>query len=394
MACARATGDRHPTVPVPRGLRRRQGAERGVTRVDRAVEAALPLHDDRTIGLDLADDSAIAGPKVGIGVRDELDHAADPHTRRNSGSEETSADCIHVLVLRVESTLVLPRTVESSYPFGQERVRGVANGKTRRRLIRTRRLRMCRRRACPRRPCNDTHETIASGTSGRVAGRPTSKSRGRLRGLFTPSDAADAVADLIAERGKELEERSAQIRSAVEQLERREERARELHYRVEQILRDGAAELDLRQAELSVRSAELATRETAVEQAEAEVEDRRRALGAVELRAAAIEHREEALRLRETELEHRAAELAELARELDELGRTIAEAGPVSLREDEHVVIAASDRYRLVVRAGPVPDEGVLVELDDGAYRCVRVTTSPLPGDDRPCALLEPVPGE
>jgi hypothetical protein len=221
-------------------------------------------------------------------------------------------------------------------------------------------------------------------------GAPDEKARGRLRGLFTPSDAADAVADLIAERGKELEERSAQIRSAVEELERREERARELHYRVEQILRDGAAELDLRQAELSVRSAELDSRETAVEQSEAKAEDRRRSLGAVELRAAAVERREEALRLRETELEHRAAELAELARELDELGRTLADAGPVPERDDQHVVVAASDRYRLVVRPGPPPAEGALVELEDGVYRCVRVTTSPLPGDDRRCALLEP----
>jgi uncharacterized protein (DUF3084 family) len=224
-------------------------------------------------------------------------------------------------------------------------------------------------------------------------GSPDDKARGRLRGLFAPSDAADAVADLIAERGKELEARSAQIRSAVQELEHREERARELHYRVEQILRDGAAELDLRQAELSARSAQLDARETAVEQAEAKVEDRRRALGAVELRAAAVERREEAIRLRETELEHRATQLAELARELDELGTKLAEAGPVPVREDEHVVVAATDRYRLVVRPGPAPEEGALVELDDGAYRCVRVTASPLPGDDRRCALLEPAPG-
>jgi len=226
-------------------------------------------------------------------------------------------------------------------------------------------------------------------------GSPDDRTRGRLRGLFTPSGAADAVADLIAERSKELEQRSVQIRAALEEIERREERARELHFKVEQILRDGAAELDLRQAELSLRSAELDTRQTAVEQAELKVEDRHRSLGAVELRAAAIERREEALRLRETELEHRATELAELARELDELGRTLAHAGQASsVREDEHVVVAASDRYRLVVRSGPAPTEGALVGLEDGVYRCVRVTASPLPGDDRRCALLELIPAE
>jgi len=225
-------------------------------------------------------------------------------------------------------------------------------------------------------------------------GRGTSdeKTRGRLRGLFTPSDAADAVAELIAERGKELEERSAQIRAAVAELERREDRARELHFKVEQILRDGAAELDLRQAELSLRSAELDTRETTVEQAEAKVEDRRRSLGAVELRAAAIERREEALRLRDIELEQRATELAELARALDELGRTLADADQVPVREDEHVVVAAAEGYRLVVRPGPAPVAGALVELEDGMYRCLRVTASPLPDDDRRCALLEPAP--
>jgi len=200
------------------------------------------------------------------------------------------------------------------------------------------------------------------------------------------------VAELIAERGRELEERSAQIRAAVEELEHREERARELHYRVEQILRDGAAELDLRQAELSVRSADLDGREAALEHAEAKVEDRRRALGAVELRAAAIERREEAVRLREVELEHRAAELAELARQLDDLGRTLEGAGVRRVvREDEHVALAAADRYRLVVRTGPAPEPGELVELEDGSYRCVRITASPFPRDDRSCAVLEPM---
>jgi uncharacterized protein (DUF3084 family) len=220
-------------------------------------------------------------------------------------------------------------------------------------------------------------------------GTSDEKARGRLRGLFTPSDAADAVADLIAERGKELEERSAQIRAAVEELEHREERARELHFRVEQILRDGAAELDLRQAELSARSAELDTRETALEQSEAKVEDRRRALGAVELRAAAIERREEAVRLRERELEHRAAELADWGRQLDERAAALA-AGPAPVREDEHVALVSGPRYGLVVRRGPAPEPGELLEHDDALFRCVRVTGSPFPGDDRRCALVEP----
>ena len=214
--------------------------------------------------------------------------------------------------------------------------------------------------------------------------------RGRLRTLFSPSDAADPVVERIAERGRELEARSAQLRSAVDELERREEHVRELHARVEQILRDGAVELDLRQAELALRAAELDRRETAVAAAEAKVEERRRALGAVELRSAAVERREEAVRLRELELEERAGELAELARQLDDLGASLGPAGRPA-REDEHVALMAGGPYRLVVRPGSAPEPGDLVELDDGSHRCMRVTTSPFPGDDRRCAVLEPL---
>ena len=206
-----------------------------------------------------------------------------------------------------------------------------------------------------------------------------------------PTDAADEVANLLAEHGKELEERSAQIREAVVALEQREERARELHFRVEQVLRDGALELDLRQAELSARSAELDARESSVAQAEAKVESRRRALGAVELRAAAAERREDAVRLRELELERRAQVLEARAQELDDLGRSLVPTPSRPVREDEHVaLVTTADRYRLVIRIGPPPEPGSTVELEDLPYRTVRLTASPLPGDDRSCALLEP----
>ena len=115
--------------------------------------------------------------------------------------------------------------------------------------------------------------------------------------------------------------------------------------------------------------------------------------GAVELRAAAVERREEAVRLREIELEHRAAELTELARQLDELGRTLEGSGARRVvREDEHVVLATAERYRLVVRPGPAPEPGEVVELEDRSYRCARITASPFPRDNRSCAVLEPLP--
>ena len=222
---------------------------------------------------------------------------------------------------------------------------------------------------------------------------PEPQPRKRLRALFMPTDAADEVANLLAEHGKELEERSAQIREAVVALEQREERARELHFRVEQVLRDGALELDLRQAELSTRSSELDAREASIEQAEKEVDSRHRALGAVELRAAAAKRREDAVGLREQEVERRAAELAELARVLDERGTSAGRSGSKPVREDEHVtLVSTADRYRLVIREGPPPEPGSTVELDDIPHRVVRLTASPLPADGRSCALLEAEP--
>jgi hypothetical protein len=229
--------------------------------------------------------------------------------------------------------------------------------------------------------------TKTSSEWGQWPGRtPDPQPRKRLRALFMPTDAADEVANLLAEHGKELEERSAQIREAVVALEQREERARELHFRVEQVLRDGALELDLRQAELSTRASELDAREAALEQEREKVESRRRALGAVELRAAAAQRREE-------ELERRAAELAELVRVLDERGTSPGRSATKPVREDEYVaLVSTADRYRLVIREGPPPEPGSTVELDDIPHRVVRLTASPLPGDDRSCALLEAEP--
>jgi hypothetical protein len=93
-----------------------------VLRVDRAVEAALPLDDHCTVGLDLADDTAISGPKLRVRVGHELDAAADPDARSDPRGKKTCADCIHGHVLRVAFAPVLPRTVESDYPFGEEMV--------------------------------------------------------------------------------------------------------------------------------------------------------------------------------------------------------------------------------------------------------------------------------
>ena len=212
--------------------------------------------------------------------------------------------------------------------------------------------------------------------------------RARLRGLFASTDAGDAVADLIAVQGRELEARSEKLLSAVHDLERREERTRELHMRVEQILREGSAELDVRQDEVNARAAELDRREAALATAEERVTSRARELGAVELRRAAVERREETVRARAVELERQARELAALAMRLDVVGTAGVLAEPTA-PESAHVVLTVADSYRLLERDGPVPEPGDSVELDDGAYRCIRVTTSPYPADTRRCALLE-----
>ena len=214
--------------------------------------------------------------------------------------------------------------------------------------------------------------------------------RGRLRGLFAPTDTGDAVADLIAVHGRALELRSEKLLTAVHDLERREERARELHSRVEQILREGSAELDSRQAELNARAAELDRREAELASAEDRVAARARELGAVELRSAAVERREEAIRVRAIELERQAGELAAVAARLDALGS--APATPDDAPETAHVALTAGGAYRLLEREGPAPAPGDEVELEDGAYRCVRLTISPLPADSRRCALLELLP--
>jgi len=216
--------------------------------------------------------------------------------------------------------------------------------------------------------------------------------RSRLRALFAPTDAGDAVAELIADHGRVLEARSAELVTAAGALEVREARTRELHAKVERILREGSAELDVRQTELETRARELAAREAALIEAERRVEDRRRGLGAVELRGAALERREEVLQSRESELELRAGELADLARRLDALGATLAGVEQRGARDDAHLVFSAGEGYRLLECEGPAPIPGTDVVLDDGHYRCVRVTGSPFPADLRRCALLERLP--
>ena len=227
-------------------------------------------------------------------------------------------------------------------------------------------------------------------------GRPTGDEgvRSRLRALFVPSDAEDAITELITEHSRELETRAAELRSAVVELEQREIRARELHARVEQVLREGSAELDVRHSDLAVQARELERREQAIAEQEARVEERARAFGAVELRSAAVERREHDLAEREQELERRENELRdrewELARREAAIAVGVSPAPEVP--SDRHVAVTLEQAYRVLERDGAPPAPGDTVELDGGPYRCLRVTTSPYPDDRRRCAVLERVP--
>ena len=214
--------------------------------------------------------------------------------------------------------------------------------------------------------------------------------RSRLRSLFVPTDAGDAIAELIAEHSRELETRAAELRAAVAELEQREARARELHARVEQVLREGAAELDVRHSDLSVRASELDRREAAVAEAERRAEDRARELGAVELKGAALERREQVVREREQAVREREDELVRATDRFAQAGADGTDDADVP--ESAHVILAVDNGYRLLERDGAAPAAGETLELDGQAHRCVRVTASPYPHDRRRCAVVERVP--
>lgn len=255
---------------------------------------------------------------------------------------------------------------------------------------------------------------------------PDERAHGRLRSLFAATDESEeTIEQVIAEKGRELEERTERLVATVSDLERREERARELQAAVEAMLRDGSAELDARHAELTSLAAELTRRDAELAAQVAELEQRRTELGAVELRRAALERREEALAQRvaeverardelaaridaapsvedveaertraavaleaaRAELEARETVIAELERRLDET----AAASPPH-RSDAHVAIVPGGGYRLVERQGAPPEHGDEIEVEGVLYRVTRVGASPLPGDDRRCAFLEAAP--
>ena len=231
--------------------------------------------------------------------------------------------------------------------------------------------------------------------------------RQRLRALFSATNDEEAVEALIVERGREIEQRTEQLQTAISDLERREEQTGKLRSAVEEMLRHGSAELDERHAELAALALDLRARDEKVRADERDIAVRRQELGAVELRRASVERREEALVEREGELERVASELA--SRELDlteaergrrdEPSRALADVSrslPQSDRDDAaeadaagHILFVADEGYRLVEREGRAAGVDARVEVDGREFVVTRVGRSPLAGDRRPCAYLE-----
>ena len=121
------------------------------------------------------------------------------------------------------------------------------------------------------------------------------------------------------------------------------------------------------------RAAELARARLAAVEAELERELR--------LRAAA----EQALETATSELEARRSELAHLRGRLAETAgrpRPDPEAGYV-------LFVPTGDGYRLLSRSGQPPEVGNAIGTSGGALVVVRLGTSPLPGDRRPCVYLQ-----
>ena len=225
-------------------------------------------------------------------------------------------------------------------------------------------------------------------------GVPDDGIRHRLRALFSPTD-DEAVEALIAERGREIEEQTARLQATITDLERREEQAARLRRAVEEMLRQGSAELDERHAELGALAVELRAREEAVREQERDIAVRKQELGAVELRRAAVERREQAAGEREAALAEAAATLSDREREIAAAERDSAAvlALPVSSVEQEadtHLVYFVDGGYRIVERDGHVPAVGASIDVDGRSFVVVSTRRSVLPGDRRRCAYVEP----
>lgn len=190
---------------------------------------------------------------------------------------------------------------------------------------------------------------------------------------------------LLAERQRELDERTARFEETILDLERREQLLRDSRMSVERLLRLGTSDLDARELELAQFVGELTEREARIREEEAELVRRRSELGPVELKRAAVEARERALDARETAIAEREARLEELEAEAEaEAQRSTAE----SEVPRPTLFFVPGPRYRLVGASHRPLSKGAVIELDGDRYVVLRTGPSPLPRDTRTCVYL------
>ncbi len=215
--------------------------------------------------------------------------------------------------------------------------------------------------------------------------------RHRLRALFSATDDAHLIEARIEQTGREIEERTDQLQATIADLERREERAGQLRAAVEEMLRQGSAELDERHADLTKLSLELAAREERVRADERDLAVRKQELGAVELRRAAVERRETVAQEREAALDRVATELAE--REATMTPAATVERSSAVLAAERHVLVHVDGGYRTVERPGGPPPVDTIVDLEGTPYVVTRLGEAPRPGDPRAFVYLDVADG-
>jgi chromosome segregation ATPase len=237
-----------------------------------------------------------------------------------------------------------------------------------------------------------------------------------------------AVEEMLRHGSAELDERHAELAALALELGARDEKVRagerDLAVRKQEL---GAVELQRaaverrdeaateREAtleriadELTSRELHLAETERRFGEVDTEIGNRQRALAASQ---AAVLERERRVADQETELARIAAELAEREQLLqaervnvtagrEELSRAVATVssglrlpGGEDARDLDaagHILYVTGDGYRMLERGGPAPGLDALVEIEGREFTVTRVGRSPLPGDRRSCAYLEP----
>jgi hypothetical protein len=85
--------------------------------------------------------------------------------------------------------------------------------------------------------------------------------------------------------------------------------------------------------------------------------------------------------------------LADWGARLDRLEAGAPAPRDVPVSGDHLLFVPSPSGYELVERVGDSPSVGELLELEGrrGRYAVMRIVRSPLPGDGRRCAYLEPI---